>query len=421
MKARAAFLVFVALLQHSEACVQHARGSETHHDAPTFMRRSHPAGPPSKIALTNVRVFNGYRIGTPETIVIDGDVIGKDLSGVKDAIDAKGRILIPGLIDSHIHIPDMAGLEELTSYGVTTALSMSCRNYTRCHALRGHHGLASFFSAGVPATGPGSSHARTFSVPPEQLIYPTSDPTAVVGYAFGNGSDWYKVTAETNGPSQDMQNRLVAAAHALGKKTTTHASDTASWAQAVASLTDNIQHVPSDHNMSAATAAHIRRNGQTVTPTMEIFRAAFANPDVIRILRGTNDTNETYATVVQNVRILRCAGVALLAGSDAVDRFTANLTFPFGITLHNELENLVRVGMTPAEALRAATSVPAKTWGLTDRGVIAPGKRADLVLLDADPLLDISNTRRIARVWVAGIQYLDVAASFVERSFAAGE
>jgi hypothetical protein len=76
-----------------------------------------------------------------------------------------------------------------------------------------------------------------------------------------------------------------------------------------------------------------------------------------------------------------------------------------------ELENLVEAGLTTLEALRAATVLPAQHHQLTDRGQIAPGKRADLVLLNSNPLVNISNTRDIARVWVGGIEYKDIANS----------
>ena len=63
---------------------------------------------------------------------------------------------------------------------------------------------------------------------------------------------------------------------------------------------------------------------------------------------------------------------------------------------------MVDAGLTPAEAVRGATSLAAAAFGLTDRGVIAPGRRADLVLVDGDPTRDISATRNIRGVWIGG-------------------
>lgn len=71
--------------------------------------------------------------------------------------------------------------------------------------------------------------------------------------------------------------------------------------------------------------------------------------------------------------------------------------------MHRELELLVAAGLTPQAALQAATSTPARVFGLTDRGVITPGLRADLLLVDGDPLADITRTRHIRGVWRGGV------------------
>src|SRR5690348_4356281 len=73
-----------------------------------------------------------------------------------------------------------------------------------------------------------------------------------------------------------------------------------------------------------------------------------------------------------------------------------------GASLHGELRLLVRAGLTPTEALRAATSVPATTFGLHDRGRITPGARADLLLVDGDPTSRIADTLSIRDVWRSG-------------------
>jgi imidazolonepropionase-like amidohydrolase len=95
------------------------------------------------------------------------------------------------------------------------------------------------------------------------------------------------------------------------------------------------------------------------------------------------------------------AGVKILAGTDTANPFV----YPGG-SLHDELSLLVRAGLTPMEALQAATIRAAEYLGLTHQlGSIAPGKLADLVLLDRDPLTDIQNTRSIAAVIKDGKMY----------------
>jgi imidazolonepropionase-like amidohydrolase len=94
------------------------------------------------------------------------------------------------------------------------------------------------------------------------------------------------------------------------------------------------------------------------------------------------------------VNLMRRSKVRLLAGSDSLDPYV----FP-GDSLHHELEMLVKAGLSPLEALRSATLSPAEFFGLENElGTIAKGKRADLLLLDASPLENIGNTRRISAI-----------------------
>jgi len=106
--------------------------------------------------------------------------------------------------------------------------------------------------------------------------------------------------------------------------------------------------------------------------------------------------------------------VKVLAGSDALDGDVIH-----GFSLHAELKNLVRAGLSPADALNAATIEPARHLGLEEKlGSIAVGKLADLVLLNANPLEDISNTQKISAVLSAGRIYekgeIDSALAYVE-------
>ncbi len=110
------------------------------------------------------------------------------------------------------------------------------------------------------------------------------------------------------------------------------------------------------------------------------------------------DWKGDYQVRLRDLREMRRAGVRILAGSD----FGGPLTVP-GFDLHEELAKLVdEVGMTPIEALRAATLAPAQFLGIDSLGTVASGKLADLVLLDADPRIDIRHTRRIHAVVANG-------------------
>ncbi len=104
------------------------------------------------------------------------------------------------------------------------------------------------------------------------------------------------------------------------------------------------------------------------------------------------------------------AGIQLILGTDVGWGPTAtHVGSFFGYAEHLELEAFVRLGMTPAQAIIAGTSRPAEAFGLHEVGSLEPGKAADFLVLDADPLDDIRNTRRIARVYLRGVE-LDRAA-----------
>ncbi|GJG85968.1 hypothetical protein tb265_11490 [Gemmatimonadetes bacterium T265] len=101
------------------------------------------------------------------------------------------------------------------------------------------------------------------------------------------------------------------------------------------------------------------------------------------------------------VGALARAGVPVLAGTNAPGPGTAH-----GASLHRELELLVASGLCPVEALASATSTPARVFGLHDRGRIAVGLRADLLLVDGDPSADVRATRAVAGVWKLGVSHV---------------
>jgi imidazolonepropionase-like amidohydrolase len=110
------------------------------------------------------------------------------------------------------------------------------------------------------------------------------------------------------------------------------------------------------------------------------------------------DREKFFQAELKMVGEMNRAGLPILAGTDTA----AGVRVYPGFSLHEELELLVRAGLTPMEALQAATRNAGKYLGMGDTGTIEKGKRADLVLLDADPLVDIKNTRKIQSVVLAG-------------------
>jgi len=116
------------------------------------------------------------------------------------------------------------------------------------------------------------------------------------------------------------------------------------------------------------------------------------------IARNASDQQRLYGKTKEVVRDMHRAGVPILAGTD-----TSNPYCMAGFSLHDELALLVEAGLSPLAALQAATLAPARYRNIAnEQGTIAPGQRADLVLLDANPLADIRNTQQINAVVVNG-------------------
>jgi hypothetical protein len=163
-------LIFVlATYSHlSYSCPHHLWSQETDLSAAS-VRRCAPE-PRSKTAISNVRVFDGSCFTPPKTIFTDDGIITSNEENVTPSINATGQILIPGLIDSHIHISSVQGLKNATSDATTTALNLACTNYTLCNLLKHQEGLADFLTAGHPAVGPNTSHARFQKLAPANTV-----------------------------------------------------------------------------------------------------------------------------------------------------------------------------------------------------------------------------------------------------------
>ncbi len=352
-----------------------------------------------KTALTNARVFDGHRLRDPDTVVIDGGLIGTDKSGAR-VIDGGGAILLPGLIDAHIHLSGVDTLEKLSAFGVTTALDMATWPSALVDSLRGRAGLTDIRSCGTPATSPGSFHSRIPTFPESGLVVGPSEAARFVADRVAEGADYIKIIADIPGPEQATLNAIVAAAREHGKLTIVHASSIATFRMALEAGADMITHAPRDRALDEETVGRMLADGRVAIPTLTMMEAVVEH--LTAASAGVQPPGADYGASRASVEAMYRAGVPILAGTDANSSPGAPVTPPHGESLHHELELLVDAGLPTVDALRAATSLPALHFGLPDRGSIEPGRRADLVLIEGDPLQDISATRNLKRVWCGG-------------------
>ena len=372
-----------------------------------------------KVVIKNVRIFDGSRIAEPRTVVIENGLLGSEPTGGEE-IDGENNILIPGLIDCHVHLQTEADLHAMASWGVTTGLGMAEWPPSTHQSLRNKTGLTDIRSAGMPATCPGSIHSKLLPMPPEKLVTGPCDAEAFVAERVKEGADYIKIIADVPGPDQETLNAITAMAQKEGKMVIAHASSYTPFCMAQDAGVDVITHAPRDKVVDYELARKMAESKQISVPTLTMMEGLSTPPSWSAILRLLLQPSmfltiashiwrqppQKYENSKDSVTAMYKTGVPILAGTDANSEPSSPFQVRHGEALHRELELLVEAGMSTADVLRSATSLPGKLFGLDDRGVIEDGKRADLVLLSEDPLKDIKATRSIRRVWCGGIEYV---------------
>lgn len=352
--------------------------------------------------FTDVRVFDGGRImdGSCD-VVVDGPVIAAvEAAGTvaeKHAavVRGHGAMLLPGLIDAHMHLRGPGDLEELARWGVTTALDMGSWPPALIEELR-RVGPTDVRSTGAGAVGPGSLQAGIPGRPADSIVTTPENGRRFVATRVAEGMDYIKVIVDPpgrgglDGPTIAA---IVQAAHDAGRLVVAHASHTGAVAMAQAAGADVLTHVPLDAALDQAAVADVVRSHRVSVPTLVMMEGVAANAPVPGL---------DYRHARDSVAALYRAQVPIVLGTDANQAPGVPANVPYGESAHRELELLVEAGLTPAEALHAATGAAADRFGLADRGRIAPGLRADLLLVDGDPTTDITATRAIRAVRLAG-------------------
>jgi imidazolonepropionase-like amidohydrolase len=391
---------------------------------------------PNPTLIRDVRVFDGERAIEHRSVLIAGGTIRR-IGGPRmkaqnaEIVDGRNRTLLPGLFDAHVHVPanPEPALRQLASFGVTTALDMFDGEVTLRAKQRIESedptDVADLRASGLGAVAPGSTLAMMMRQPLPTVSAP-EQAEAWVTARLAEGSDYVKIIYDPRegGPlSLDTVTALVQAAHARGKLVVVHALDEQKAREAIGAGADGLAHLFLGDSPGADFGQFAATHHVFVVPTLITLYGLCGNPQGSALLedpllgpRIPADQRQDSIKQPDPSRQHLCgairptlhqlveAGVPILAGTDA-GIATGKLlgVVAYGATLHVELKLLVDEGLTPVQALTAATSAAARGFRFNDRGKLRPGLRADLLLVDGDPTRDIMATRRIVEVWKRGV------------------
>lgn len=427
------------------------------------------------LAVVNVSVIpmSKAELQSGQTVVIRGGRIAAigpfDRTVVPSGatrIDGTGKYLIPGLVDSHVHltrnaVANRALLMLFLVNGVTTVFNLEgapAHLDLRSSVARGEAEGPRIFTSGP---GVGSPHGQVPTTTPQEIA---SD----VAKQKRAGYDFIKLHGDL---SPETYRELNATSRLLRMPLIGHAPRNLGFAAMIGERQQAVAHVEeylyayfyhkgasqgkilNVQEKIGALAKATADAGTTVISTLEVYRGiadqisdldgVLNRPEVAYLPRAVGAAwgwwppNNTYArrfegsqiplfrdnyrTLEQVVLGLQQAGAPLLAGTD-----TPTSAVVPGFSIHHELRDLVRAGLTPYQALRAATVNPAIFSGfLRDSGTIEPQKRADCVLLKANPLEEIANTSAIAGVvrngkWISEARIRNVLEGMRNRTSADG-
>jgi imidazolonepropionase-like amidohydrolase len=423
------------------------------------------AQPRVDLALVDGRVLtvDGRNTVAQAIAIADGTIVAvgttaeiRALAGV-DArvVELAGRSVMPALISTHVHPGFQKGatyvaanfgrdtvindLNRALYFGISVVQSQGIERGDVMHRIRADQAAGTLGGAklllagrgiGAPNAGPG---AAAYAGIAYEITTETEARRAVEELA-ANRVDIVKVWVDDrNGRaprlSPALYGAVIEAAHQRDLRVNAHVFYHSDAEGLVAAGIDGLVHLVRDVEMSDALIADIvarnvyvnanlsnpRRSTQVgippwltpADPMFELLTESLA-PELIakidlsfrqRDPQAAADARGRYAILERSLRKLGAADAKVVLGAD-----TGVEDHPFGVAEHLELEAMVDAGLPPAQALAAATSRAAEYLGLADRGSLVAGKRADLLVLDASPLDDIVNTRRISRVFIDGVE-----------------
>lgn len=377
------------------------------------------------LAIVGATVFDatGAAPRQADVLIQDGRIaaVGADIAIPAGAvtIDGRGKALTPGFFDVHTHwTPNGAPYQTpaiATAYvqaGVTTVndfhqppesyeprrrwlsqLASPHVNLTARMSTPGGHGAdwADTNTTKWVNTPEGARHEVRRLLPYE--------PDLIKAFADG----WrYGLSADNTSMDLGTLSALVDEAHKNDLKVVTHTVTVARGKVAARAGVDIIVHSLQDGPVDPEVIDLMKASGTAYAPTLAVYEPVKPGQSPPEDLNNPRyvQSKAKFQYALQNVKALHDAGILVALGTDAGMPGT-----PHGVATLHEMELLAQAGLTPVEALMAATANSARAMGvLDDRGTIEVGKRADLVLIDGTPWTTISDVRKTERVFIDGRQ-----------------
>jgi imidazolonepropionase-like amidohydrolase len=380
------------------------------------------------LAFRNVDVFDGSRMVRRTTVIVSGGMIravGHDLPipPAAQVINGEGKTLLPGFFDAHTHLGETRGeqfLKDALDFGVTTELEMWSSPASQALKKKADSDVAIADLRNAAGVTVPKGHPTQMGGSPIPTLSPGVDVQAFIDARIAEGSDYIKIIYEHAYPTVTKQQieEVVAAAHRRNKLVVIHISNQHDARDAIEAGVDGLAHVFAESPPESDFAEFAAQHHIFVIATLATIESLTLTsnkpwwqdltPRLTTSMRSSLERKFPpsfgeklkLANALAAVGALHRAGVVILAGTDAPAPGTAH-----GLSLHRELELLVRSGLTPAAALTAATFAPARAFGFLDRGRVAEGLRADLILVNGDPTANITATRDIVGVWKVGTQH----------------
>jgi imidazolonepropionase-like amidohydrolase len=357
------------------------------------------------------------RVIEKATLVVDGAKIvqagGSDVRVPAGAtrVNLAGKTVMPMIIDTHVHLSPtrdalIRDLKRRAYYGVSAALSMGTDGYDTL-GMRSEviPGAARFLSAGrgITMAEPG----RT-AVP--YWVANEAEGRKAVEELAANKVDIVKIWVDTRDGkfkklSPEIYGAIIDEAHKRGLRVSAHIFDLEDAKGLIRAGLDAFAHGVRDKDIDDEVVAMFKQRPNLIlTPNLPArgvkvdlsWLQASLTPEELAKLEASNFDRPTaqvfYGIQARNLAKLNAAGVRITLGTDG--------NTPWGP--HDEMLDMVSAGMTPAQVIVAATRNSAEFLRLADAGTLQAGKSADFIVLDANPLDDITNTRRISQVILRG-------------------